>query len=148
MNRFLRHPLTNAVGVSLFTAFYSVIFLAFSETLKSQIGQSELPFWEFWDKMLSNNILSIVAVVLIVITAFILAILLIKHKPYDEYHTTILIKCLAVSIILALAAIAAFFIAMLLDPVGIISKFALFITVNWSTVVLADLIYLILCRRQ
>lgn len=147
MNRFLRHPLTNAVGIGLFTIFYSVIFLAFPGLLKAQTGQSNKPFWIFWDNMLSKNILTYVAITLIVITLIIIAFLLIKHKPYDEYHTAILIKCLAVSIILALAAIAAIFIAMLLDPVGIISKFVLFVTVNWSTVVLADLLYLILCRR-
>jgi hypothetical protein len=148
MNRFLRRPATNAIGLSAFTAFYGVVFLAFPAALKSQVGQSNLPFWRLWDSFLSHNIQTAVAIALIVITAFIAVFLFAKHKPYDEFHTTILIKCLAVSIILALAAIAAFFVAMLCDPVGIVSKFVLFITVNWSTVVAADLVYLLLCKGR
>lgn len=148
MNRFFRNPITNAVGISIFTAFYGVIFLGFSNLITSQTGISTSPFWKAWDDFLTIGGYKYIAIILIAITIFIVAILLLKHKPYDEYHTTILIKCLAISVILTLGAIAIFFIAILIDPVGIISKFTLFISLNWTTVVLADLIYLLLCRRK
>ena len=148
MNRFFRHPATNAVGISVFTLFYSIIFLAFSDRIQSQTGLAINPFWKTWDDFLTAGGHRYVAFVLIVLTVLVVAFLLIKHKPYDEYHTTILVKCLAISVVLTLAAIAVFFVVVLIDPTGIIRKFTLFITVNWSTVVLADLAYLLLCGRK
>jgi len=148
MNRFFRHPATNAVGLSVFTSFYSVVFLAFPDRIQSQIGMATRPFWQSWDTFLSFGSHRYIAFILIALTAFIVAFLFIKHKPYDEYHTAILIKCLAISVIITLAAIAVFFVVVLIDPAGIIGKFTLFIAVNWSTVVLADLTYLLICGRK
>jgi len=148
MNRFLRHPVTNAVGISAFSLFYGVIFLAFSNRIQSQTGLAENEFWKAWDSFLVCGGHRYTAIILIAVTILVVTLRLIKHKPYDEYHTTILVKCLAVSEVLTLAAIAAFFVVVLIEPNGIISKFTLFIMVNWSTVVLADLIYLVLCGRK
>ena len=148
MNRFFRHPVTNAIGISLYSLFYGIIFLAFSDRVVSQTGTDASSFWKIWDNFLIHGGHRYTAAVLAVLTVLIVLLLLINHKPYDEYHTAILLKCLAVSLILTLAAIAVFFIVVLIDPVGVICKFTLFITVNWSTVVLADFIYLLLCRRK
>jgi len=148
MNRFFRHPATNAVGVSVFSIFYSVIFLAFSERIQSGTGPASNSFWSVWDKFLDCGGHRYAAFILIALTAVVVVLLLAKHKPYDEYHTTILVKCLAFSVILTLAAIAVFFLVVLIDPTQIISKFTLFITVNWSMVVLADLVYLLVCMRK
>ena len=148
MNRFFRHPATNAVGISVFSLFYGVIFLAFSERVQSQAGVAVNSFWKLWDAFLKDGGHRYTAILLMALTVLVVVLLLAKHKPYDEYHTAILVKCLAVSVILTLMAIAVFFVVVLIDPAQIISKFALFITVNWSTVVFADLIYLILCGRK
>jgi len=148
MNRFLRHPATNAIGLSTFSVFYGVLFWAFSDRIQSQTGTSEHAFWKAWDNFLSCGGHRYIALALLALTVLVVALLLTKHKPYDEYHTAILIQCLAVSVVLALAAIAGFFVLILIDPTQIISKFTLFVTVNWSTVVLADLTYLLLCGRR
>jgi hypothetical protein len=148
VNKFFRHPVTNAVGISVFSLFYGVIFIIFSNLIKSQVGISKQPFWQVWDTFLNQNGHQFIAFALLPLTAVVVLLLLMKHKPYDEYHTAILVKCLAVSVILTLAAIAVFFVVVLCDPNGIISKFTLFISVNWATVVIADLIYLLLCGRQ
>ena len=148
MNRFFRHPAANAAGISIFTIFYSIIFLAHSSRLTSQTGTATHPIWKAWDSFLDIGGHRYTAFVLIALTVLVVVFLFIKHKPYDEYHTAILGKCLAVSCILTLAAIAVFFVVILIDPTQIISKFTLFITINWSTVVIADLIYLLLCGRK
>ena len=148
MNRFFRHPATNAVGLSAFTLFYGIIFLAFSDRIVPIANTSANSFWQCWNFILAHGGHRYVAIVLIALTAIVVTLLLVKHKPYDEYHTDILIKCLAVSVILTLAAIAAFFVIVLIDPAQTVSKFTLFITVNWTTVVFADLIYLLLCGRK
>jgi len=148
MNKFLRHPATNAVGLCVFSAFYAVMFLGFSDKITGAAGNAVGTFWRGWESFLIAGGHRITAVVLIVITLAVLALLLIKHKPYDEYHTAILIKCLSVSVILTLLAIGVFFFLVLLDPTAFLSKFMLFTTINWSTVILADLVYLLLCRRK
>ena len=148
MTRILRHPATNIIGLSLFSAFYAAIFLGFSEKITAQAGNAEGWFWRSWESFLLAGGHKITAVALIALTFVVLALLLLKHKPYDEYHTAILLKCMALSEILTLLVIGLFFLALLLDPAAFLSKLTLFVTVNWSTVVLADLIYLLLCQRS
>ena len=72
--------------------------------------------------------------------------LLIRRRPYDEYHTANLIQCLVAAAVLTLMAIAAFYLMILSDPNGIVEKFTLFIVINWATVVLADLAYVLVCK--
>jgi len=146
MNRFFRHPATNAVGISALSLFYGILFLAFSNRIVSQTGLATQPFWKAWDVFLGFGGHRYTAVILLALTILIVAWLLVHHKPHDEYHTAKLIKCLAISVILTLAAIAVFFVVVLADPTQIISKFTLFVSVNWSTVIFADLIYLVLCK--
>ena len=148
MNKFFRHPVTNAAGISVFSIFYSIIFLGFSDYIQSQTHLATHPFLKMWDSFLDFGGHKYIAIILLALTALIVTLLFIKHKPYDEYHTTILIKCLAISVILILAAIAVFFVVVLIDPTQIISKFTLFISANWTMVVLSDLIYLLLCGRR
>ena len=148
MNRFLRHPATNAVGISGFSLFYGILFLALSQRVESQTGMATNALWRTWDAFLNVGGHRYLAVLLLGLTALVVILLLTKHKPYDEYHTAILVKCLAIACVLTLAAIAAFFMVILFDSTQIISKFALFAILNWATVVLADLIYLLLCGRK
>ena len=147
MYRLLKNPITNAVGIFLFSTFYTVLFFAFSDRILAESHSQETGFWKVWDSFLQAGSFKAVALVLVVLTVVVMAILLIQHKPYDEYHTGILTKCLSVAVILTLLAIGLFFLVILLEPSGFLSKFMLFITINWSTVVMADLVYLVLCRR-
>ena len=83
---------------------------------------------------------------MIAVTILIVVLLTIRRKPYDEYHTSILTHCLVVAAVLTLIAIAVFYMILLRDPCGIIEKFTFFIVIHWTTVVLADLAYVLLCR--
>ena len=51
-----------------------------------------------------------------------------------------------VSIILTLIAIALFYVAVLMAPEAIIEKFTLFIMIHWVTVILADLVFVLICQ--
>ena len=51
-----------------------------------------------------------------------------------------------VAAILTLIAIAVFYLMILSDPNGIVEKFTLFIVINWTTVVLSDLVFVLVCR--
>ena len=148
MNRFFRHPATNAIGLAIFSAFYGVIFLGFSPRLLTGTGESQLGAWKAWDVFLLANGHRWLAVILLALTALAIVILLRHRSVYDEYHTAILLRCLAAAVVLALAGIGGFFALVLLDPVGIVSKLALMVSINWASVVLADLGYLLVCRRR
>jgi len=147
-NRFLRHPATNAIGLAVFSAFYGVIFLGFSPRLLTGTDENQHPFWQAWDGFLLAQGHRWLAIILLALTVFAIAILLRHRSVYDEYHAAILLRCLATAVVLALAGIGLFFALVLIDPVGIVSKMALMVSVNWASVVLADLVYLLVCRRR
>ena len=67
-------------------------------------------------------------------------------KELLKYHTSALIQCLVVSVIFMMAAVAVFYLAVLSNPNGIVEKFTLFIVIHWVTVLLADYVFVFLCR--
>ncbi len=153
MKNILKHPATNAVCLGLFTAFYGVIFITASQNSRfksllyySGAKQGMNPFWEGWSKFLANGYHAIIAYVLIALAVVVIALLILRRHPYDEYHTSLLVQCLAVAAVLTLIAIAIFYLMILCDPAGIIEKFTLFIAVHWVSIVMCDLTYVLLCR--
>lgn len=121
MKRLLKHPGTNAACLSIFSLFYALVFIL------------------RLDK-------AVLAIALLLVTALVVVLLLARRKPFDEYHTALLLSCLAVALVLTLIAIAIFFLIVLYDPTQVIEKFTGFITIHWATVVLADLVFILLCR--
>ena len=141
MKRFLGSPAVNAVCISLFTAFYGAVFLT-----HAYVPAQDAPFWPAWSAFLAAGHQRSIAYTLIAATALIV-LLLVRRRPYDEYHAALLARCLIVSIVLTLIAIALFYLLVLSDPQGIVEKFTLFIVLHWATVVFSNLAYVLLCRR-
>ncbi|HHY26256.1 MAG TPA: hypothetical protein GX523_05810 [Desulfitobacterium dehalogenans] len=152
MKHFLKNPAVNAIGLSLFTAFYGLIFivtsghLEFKNLLYYNRATDIHPFWTGWSNFLASGHHAYIAYALIGITVLVVLMLIFRRHHYDEYHTAYLIQCLAVAAILTLAAIAGFYLMILSEPNGIVEKFTLFIVIHWTTVVLADLVYVLVCR--
>ncbi len=152
MKRILKNPAINAVGISLFTAFYAIIFIVtsghveFANLLYYSRETNPHPFWSGWSSFLASGRHVYIAYSLLVITILIVLMLLLRRRPYDEYHVANLVYCLAVAAILTLLAIALFYLLILSEPNGIVEKFTFFIVIHWTTVVLADLVYVFLCR--
>lgn len=153
MKRILRLPVTNMVCLSLFTAFYALVFIATSRSTwyKNLLESGDArpgvaPFWEGWSGFLAAGYHAYIAYAMIAITILIIILLMLRRHPYDEYHTSLLMQCLAVAAVLTLIAIAVFYLIVLGDPSIIVEKFTLFIVVNWTTVVFSDLVFVLLCR--
>lgn len=152
MKSILKNPAINAVCISLFTAFYAIIFIVtsghveFESLLYYSRTTSIHPFWTGWSSFLASGHHVYIAYALIVITILVVLMLLFRRHPYDEYHTDNLIQCLAVAAILTLIAIAGFYLMILSDSNGVVEKFTLFIVIHWTTVVLSDLVYVFVCR--
>jgi len=151
MKRLLKLPAVNAVCISLFTSFYALVFFMTSNKIEFENNlyyKEKASFWPAWNRFLAAGNQLHIARVLIGVTILIVVLLIIHHQPYDEYHTSILTHCLVVSTVLVLIAIAIFYLIILNDPTNMIEKFTLFILVQWTTVVFANLTYVLICRRR
>lgn len=152
MKGILKNPAVNAVCISLFTAFYALIFIVTSGhgEFKSLLYYSRTtgihPFWTGWSGFLASGHHAYIAYALMALTILVVLMLLFRRRPYDEYHTANLIQCLVVATVLTLIAIAGFYLMILSDSNGIVEKFTLFIVIHWTTVVLADLVYVFVSR--
>lgn len=152
MRGILKNPVINTVCLSLFTAFYGFIFIAtsghreFASLLYYTRTTHIHPFWTGWSNFLAAGQHAYIAYVLIALTALVVLMLVFRRRPYDEYHVDILLQCLAAAVVLTLIAIAVFYLMILSDANGIVEKFTLFITIHWTTVVLADLVYVSVSR--
>jgi len=144
MKRLLKSPATNAVCLSLFTAFYALVF-HFSSGCHDEREYASW-FWQTWSDFLASGRQAIISWALIAVTVLVVILLVTRRRTYDEYHTAILTNCLVVAAVLILVAIAVFYLMILCDPVGIAEKFTLFVVLHWTTVVFADLAYVLLCR--
>lgn len=150
MRRFMSNPITNAVCISMFTLFYSIVFMltAHNHRFVEQLGfpQNTTGFWGSWSRFLYNGQQIYIVYAMIALTILVVLLLTLRRRAYDEYHTSILTHCLVVSLALSLMIIAIFYIMILFDPRGFVEKFTLFVSINWITVVLADLAYISICR--
>ncbi|MFB0920933.1 MAG: hypothetical protein QMB62_08640 [Oscillospiraceae bacterium] len=153
MKKLLSRPLVNAICLSLFTAFYGLIFMLSSghkefENLLyyNRIDNNTPSFWKDFSRFLASGYEAYIAYTLIAVTVLVVILLLLRRHPYDEYHTSLLFGCLSVAAVLTLFAIAVFYLMILSDPNGIVEKFTLFISIHWTVVVLSDLCFVLLCR--
>ncbi len=152
MKSIVKNPAINAACVSLFSAFYAIIFIATSGHVEfvSLLYYSRVArvhsFWTSWSGFLASGYHAYIAYVLVALTMLTVLMLLLRRRPYDEYHTSILIQCLAVAAVLTLIAIAVFYLMILSDHNGIVEKYTLFVVVHWAAVVLADLAFVLVCR--
>ena len=149
MKRLLKSPAFNAVCIDLFTAFYATVFFTASKNnmfKNNATYQKTGFFWPAWSGFLANGHQRYIVYVLTVVTIVITVLLIARRQPYDEYHISILLNCLVAAIILTLTAIAIFYLMILIEPAGIAEKFTFFIFVHWTTVVFADLAFVLLCR--
>jgi hypothetical protein len=153
MKRLLKYPAFNAICLSVFTAFYASLFFTVgsSVSFKSKLIYSNpvkaaSPFWFDFSRFLSSGHSIYFVGALLLLTAAVVVLLVSRPKPYDEYHISILTQCLVVAIILTLVAIAILYIALLLAPEAMIEKFTLFIIIHWTTIVVSDMAYVLICR--
>lgn len=153
MKHILRYPATNAICISLFTIFYGALFLFaakggwFTDLFYAQsANKTDHPFLAGWSEFLSTGHLVYIAYGMFALTLLVVVLLLFRRHPYDEYHAALLVNCLAIATVLTLIAIAIFYLLILIDASGMVEKFTLFIVIHWVTVVLADIVYVILCR--
>jgi hypothetical protein len=145
----LKQPIINILFIGFMSVVYSFMFiftaghtefvslLSHGETLNSA-------FWNGWSDFLITGNMKFIGYLIIVLTiAIIVFILIKKRKKYDEYQVSILSKSLLVAGILSILMIPFMMILLLSDPNYAAETIFLFASVQWVSVLVSYLVYVI-----
>lgn len=146
--KILRKPQTNAIIISVISIFYALVFILTSGHLEfdrilNHADTLNNTFWNEWSVFLKQGNMKYIGYAYIVLALAIVIILLIRKRDYDEYQTGILEKG-----VIAMGTVMVFLfpIALLLilsDLLYSIETLMFLVVAHWSTVLIADLIYVI-----
>ncbi|QGH34470.1 hypothetical protein GI584_10710 [Gracilibacillus salitolerans] len=145
----LKQPIINIIFIGFMSVIYSFIFiftaghmefvsiLSHRETLNSS-------FWNGWSDFLRTGNMRFIGYLIIGLTiAIIVFILIKKRKKYDEYQVSILSKSLLVAGTLSILMIPFMMILLLSDSNYAVETIFLFASVQWISVLVSYLIYVI-----
>ena len=147
--KILKHPIVNAMFISLMSAVYSFLFIFSSNhteflRLLSNSDTLQSDFWNGWSDFIKVGNMRYIGYAIIILTLVILLIMLIKPtKKYDEYQISILSKSLVVAGVLSILIIPIIMIMILSDPNYAIETIFLFAVIQWFVVLVTDIIYVI-----
>lgn len=147
--KLLKNSLVNAVFVGLMSACYSFLFIFTSNHIeflqllsKSKTLQSD--FWNGWSDFIRAGNMKYIGYVIIILTLIIFLVILFKKtKKYDEYQFSILSGSLIVAGVLSIIMVPIIMILLLSDPNYTIETIFLFSSIQWCSVLITDLIYII-----
>jgi large-conductance mechanosensitive channel len=158
--KILRYPLVNGVFVSLFSCLYAVILIITSNHIEFQrtlyytkakaanshsLGNNSL---SKWGEFLYNGHQKYIGFAIIALTVFIIVLLILRKNVYDEYHVEILSKCFLTAGLITIVSAAIFFFLVLSEPTAIVEKIILFVILHWTSMLAADLIFILACRAK
>lgn len=148
----LKHPIINILFISFMSAIYSIYSFIFIFTsnhieflgLLSHSKTLQSNFWNGWSDFISAGNMKFIGYLIISLTFLIILLILFKRtKKYDEYQFSILSKSLIVAGILSIMMIPIVMVILLNDPNYTIESIFLFATVQWISLQVAYLIYVI-----
>jgi hypothetical protein len=125
--------------IFIFTAGHMefVMILSHGETLNSA-------FWNGWSDFLRTGNMRFIGYLIIGLTITIIVLILIKRrKKYDEYQVSILSKSLLVAGTLSILMIPFMMILLLSDSNYAVETIFLFASLQWVSVLVSYLIYVI-----
>lgn len=153
--KFLRYPFVNGIFISLFSSFYSFILMITSGHIEFQrilyytkAKAANSKNLSMWGEFLYNGNQKYIGMAMIAITVLIIVLLVSRKSSYDEYHVEILSKCFLVSGFITICLVAILFFLILSEPAAIVEKITLFVILHWMSMLIADLIFIIICREK
>lgn len=153
--KFLRYPFVNGTFVSLFTSFYAFILISTSNHIEFQrilyytkAKAANSNNLSIWGEFLYNGNQKYVGMAMIALTVLIIILLVLRKSSYDEYHIEILSKCFLTAGFITICLVAIFFFLILSEPIAIVEKITLFVILHWMSMLVADLIFIIVCRAK
>lgn len=155
MIKLLRYPAVNGIFISLFSTFYSLIFFLTAGHIEFQRilyytsnTQKIKPFWGGWAAFLYAGNQQYIGVAILILTLLIIALLIKRRRPYDEYQVKILANCFMTAGLITICAVALLFFYILSEHVGTVEKITLFATIHWISVLIADLVFVLYCHKK
>ena len=146
--KILRNPKVNAAVVFIFTAVYAPVFMITSghiefERMVTHAATLNSAFWNAWSAFLMQGNLKYIGYAYLVLAAPIVILSLLRKQNYDEYQVGILEKGFLVSGIVTACLFPAALLLVLSDPNYAVEALTLLAVVHGSSVLIADLAYVI-----
>ena len=146
--KIMRNPKVNAAMILIITALYSLVFIVTSghiefERMLNHASTLNNAFWNAWSAFLMRDSLKYIGYAYLVLAVAIVILSLIRKQNYDEYQIGILEKGFIVSGIVMVCLFPTALYLVFSDPNYAIEALTLLVVVHWSTVLIADLAYVI-----
>ncbi len=147
--KMIRNPKMSAAVILIITAFYSQVFIFISghiefERMLSHAITLNSDFWNAWSNFLIQGNMKYIGYVYIVLAVVIVIFSFIRKRDYDEYQTGILEKGFIVAGMVMVCLFPLALLLVLSDPQYSIETIMLLVVVHWSTVLIADLVYVMI----
>jgi heme exporter protein D len=145
----LKHPAVNIFFISIMSAIYSFIFIftAGHMEFNSMLSHGRTlnsDFWNGWSDFLKTGNMKFIGYLIIGLTVVIIIFILVKRtKQYDEYQVSILAKSLFVAGFLSIIMVPFLMIMLLSDPNYSTETIFLFATIQWVSVLISYLIFVV-----
>lgn len=149
MTTFFKNPFTNIIFIILMSAVYSFIFIFTSDHteflgLLSNNQTLNSSFWNEWSDFIKAGNMKFIGYFIIGLTVIILLFTGIKRtKNYDEYQVSILNRCLIIVGFISILMVPVIMVLLLSDPNYAIETILLFASIQWVSVIVLYLIYVI-----
>lgn len=144
-----KNPFTNIIFIIFMSAVYSFIFIFTSDHIEflgllSHTQTLNSPFWNEWSNFIKAGNMKFIGYFIISLTVIILLFMAIKRtKNYDEYQLSILNRCFIIAGFMSILMVPVMMIMLLSDPNYAIETILLFASVQWVSVIVLYLIYVI-----
>ncbi len=147
--KMIRNPKMNAAVILIITAVYSQVFILISghiefKRMLSHAITLNSDFWNAWSNFLIQGNMKYIGYVYIVLAVVIVIFSFIRKRDYDEYQTGILEKGFIVAGMVMVCLFPLALLLVLSDPQYSIETIMLLVVAHWSTVLIADLAYVII----
>ena len=145
-----KNPFINIIFIIFMSSVYSFIFIFTSDHIEflglHSHGQTlNSPFWNEWSDFIKAGNMKFIGYFIISLTVIILLFMAIKRTKnyYDEFQLSILNRCFILVGFISILMVPVMMIMLLSDPNYAIETILLFASVQWISVLVLYLFYVI-----
>jgi len=149
--KILKYSICNTIFISFMSAIYSFIFIFTSDHIEFLriLSKTKLAsdFWNGWSNFIRAGNLKYIGYLIIGLTVLIvLSVIFNPQKKYDEYQVSVLSKSFIVAGIIAILIVPVMMVLLLSDPSYKVEIILLFAVIEWLSVLITNLIFIIKYR--
>ena len=146
--KILKYSICNTIFISFISTIYSFIFIFTSDHIeflrifsKTTLASD---FWNGWSNFIRAGNLKYIGYLIIVLTVLIvLSVIFNPKKKYDEYQLSVLSKIFIIAGIIVILIVPVMMLLLLSDPSYVIEIILLFAVIEWLSILITNLIFVI-----